>query len=285
MFAPGVVSTELGERDLAWSPDGRELYWTVYAAGARRGAVVGMRRGDDGRWSAPEIPAIYVGHNSLEPFITADGRWLWFASDRPLPGELDPGDWNLWRAPREGDGWGEPEPLPAPVNGEGNEFYPSLTRAGDLLFTTALEGGLGGEDLWLARPMASGWSDPVNLGATVNSPGPEFNALIHPDGTWVLFGSAREGDAGGGDLYVSFADGAGSWTPAVAAAPLNSPQLDFCPALSPDGRWLFFTSHRLDADPFAALSFADFTDRLRSPGNGAGDLYWVDVAALDALRP
>ena len=285
LFAPGVISTELGERDLAFSPGGREVYWTLYVAAARRGTVVGMRRGEDDRWSAPEIPGIFIGHNSLEPFVTVDGQWLWFASDRPLPGESKRGDWNLWRAPRRGGDWGDPEPLPAPVNGDGNEFYPSLTRDGALLFTAELEGGLGGEDLWMTTPTPDGWSEPVNIGPAVNSPGPEFNALIHPDGDWIVFGSVRDGDAGGGDLYVSFADGIGGWTEAVAAAALNSDRLDFCPALSPDERWLFFTSHRYETDPFAARSFADLGRRLRSPDNGAGDLYWVDVRVLDPLRP
>jgi hypothetical protein len=283
VFAPGLVSTDLYERDLAFTPDGREVYWTVFAPADRQGTIVMARRGDDGSWGHPEIPQTFVGHNSLEPFVTADGGWLWFASTRALPGETGTGDYNLWRAPRDGDGWGTPEALPEPIRGDGDEYYPSLTRDGVLYFTAERDGGLGGEDLYRSRPVDGGWSPLENLGPNVNSAGPEFNALVHPDRDWILFGSAREGDAGGGDLYISFADGDG-WTAAVALpVPLNSPSLDFCPSLSPGGDWLYFSSRRsLDA-PGVPATYDELVTPLRAPGNGQCDIFWVDATVLDAL--
>jgi len=285
VFAPGVVSTGRFERDLAWTPDGRQAFWTVYAPAERHGMIVTSRQLDDGSWSAPEIPPMFVGHNSLEPFVTPDGAWLYFASTRPLPGESDPGDWNLWRAPRDGEAWGEPEPLPPPISGDGDEYYPSLTRDGRLVFTAEREGSLGGEDLWSSHETAGGWSEPENLGAAVNSAGPEFNSLIHPGGDWILFGSARAGDSGGGDLYVSFVTPDG-WSPAQAlAAPLNSAALDFCPALSPDGELLFFSSRRSLGDPAAATSYDELAALLDGPGNGQSDLFWVRAEVLEPYRP
>ena len=285
LFAPGFISTGMYERDTAWLPDGNELYWSVYAPGQRVGAVVGIRRGADGSWSEPFVAPPFLGHNSLEPFITGDGAWLYFASDRPLPGESDRGDWNLWRAPRVDPGWGPAEPLPATVNGDGDEYYPSLTRDGRLVFTAEREDSLGGEDLYLSRPIGGGWSEPADLGPAVNSPGPEFNSLIHPDGDWILFGSAREGDSGGGDLYIAFADGAGGFEPArPLPPPLSSPALDFCPALSPDGSVLYFSSTRTAFDATAATGYGEFRSHLTGPGNGQGDLYRVDAAVLQALR-
>lgn len=286
LFASGVVSTGLYERDTAWMPDGGELYWSVYAPGQRAGTVVAVRRLADGSWTAPFVPDVFQGHNSLEPFLTGDGGWLYFASDRPLPGETTRGDWNLWRAPRVEPGWGPPEPLPATVNSAGDEYYPSLSRDGRLVFTAEREDSLGGEDLYESRLGASGWSEPVNLGPAVNSPGPEFNSLIHPDGAWLLFGSMRDGDSGGGDLYIAFAAGAGGFGPArPLPPPLNSPALDFCPALSPDGSILFFTSTRSAFDATTAAGYADLRAGLTGPGNGQGDIYWVDAALLATLRP
>ncbi len=285
MFAPGIVSTGRYERDLAWTPDGRQAFWTVYAPADRHGVIVTSRQLDDGTWTEPEIPAMFVAHNSLEPFVTPDGAWLYFASRRPLPGETEPGDWNLWRSPRVGDGWGVPTPLPPPISGDGDEYYPSLTRDGRLVFTAARDGGLGGEDLWSSRATGDGWSEPENLGAAVNSDGPEFNSLIHPAGDWILFGSARPGDSGGGDLYVSFATADG-WSPAEAlAAPLNSAALDFCPALSPDGRLLFFSSRRGLIDPAAATSYDELARLLDGPGNGQCDVFWARSEVLESYRP
>ena len=63
---------------------------------------------------------------------------------------------------------------------------------------------------------------------------------------------------GGDDLYVSEFRG-GAWTPMRhLGRPINSPEYDYGPLLSPDGRWLFFTSHR----------------------RGTGDIYRVDARLL-----
>jgi hypothetical protein len=281
LFAPGFVSTGMYERDTAWTPDGREVYWTVLAPLTRRGTIVAAKLGDDGSWNEPYVPPIFRGSSCLEPCVSADGRWLWFASNRPLPGESDLGDWNLWRAPREGDHWDRPEVLPAPLNLDGDEFYPSLTRDGTVYFTAEREGGLGGEDIWRSSPSVDGWEEAENLGPAVNSAGPEFNALVHPEGLWIVFGSARSGDHGGGDLYISRRTNAGDWEAAVVLAePLNSSALDFCPALSPDGRYLFFSSRRERLGRTLPGDYAALANALLGPGNGQSDIYWVEVSAL-----
>ncbi len=283
LFAPGVVDTDLQQRDTAWTPDGRELYYSL--THGRGGTVVRVRQLPDGTWTGPEIPPHLGSEPALEPFITPDGEWFYFASPRPLPGETEAGDWNLWRAPRTGDDWGEPEPLPDTVNGPGDEYYPSLTRAGALVFTAERDDTLGGEDLYLAAPDGDGFAEPENLGPHVNSPGPEFNSLIAPDGAWILFGSARRGDLGGGDLYVSFAADDGTWTPArPLPEPFNSPALDYCPALSPDGTLLFFTSRRVPSGTTAATTYPDLVAQLHTPANGSNNIWWISAAGVEALR-
>ncbi len=284
LFAPGLVDTDLQQRDTAWSPDGRELYYSI--THGRGGTIVRLSQQADGTWSGPEIPTFLGADSALEPFITPDGRWFYFASPRPLPGETETGDWNLWRAPRADGGWGSPKPLPEPVNGPGDEFYPTLTRDGVLVFTAQRDDTLGGEDLYLARPQGDTFATPENLGPQVNSTGPEFNSLIAPDGGWIMFGSARAGDLGGGDLYISFATGDGGWTPArPLPEPLNSPALDYCPALSSDGALLFFTSRRVPSGSPTPTTYDALAELLHTPANGSNNLWWVDAAVIDELRP
>ena len=132
--APALfLATALAERDTAWTPDGKQLFYSIYER--QRGAILSRSEGLEG-WSAPEFAGFSGEYSDLEPFITHDGAWLYFVSKRPLPGETEPGEWDIWRIPRTDDGWGDPEILPAPVNDEHKEFYPSLTTDGDLYFTS-----------------------------------------------------------------------------------------------------------------------------------------------------
>jgi hypothetical protein len=276
------LATALAERDTAWTPDGTRLYHSLWERG--RGVIVVRSSGPEG-WAAPELASFTGAHSDLEPFVTANGGWLYFISKRPLPGEPEAGDWNIWRMPRVADGFGDPEPLPAPVNSEHAEFYPSLTASGELCFTSDRPGGLGGEDIWCAASTGDGWADPVNLGPAVNSPGPEFNSLVARDGSWLIFGSVREGDLGGGDLHIAFRGPDGELCPAVnMGEPVNSSALDYCPALSPDGSLLFFTSSRTPAGHPEPTIYAELEALAAGPANGRDNIWWVSSGVIDDLR-
>jgi len=276
------LATALAERDTTWTPDGRQLYYSLFER--QRGVIV-TRSERSGGWSDPEFAGFSGVHSDLEPFITHDGAWLYFISKRPRPGETDPGEWDLWRVPRTESGWGEPEILPAPVNDENKEFYPSLTTDGDLYFTSDRPGGRGGEDIWWAEWTGDGWAEPENLGPAVNSPGPEFNSLIAPDGSWLIFGSVREGDLGGGDMHIAFRGPGGEFLPAVnMGEPINSAALDYCPALSPDGAILFFTSSRLADGVPDPVSYSELEALMAGPGNGRDNIWWVSAEVIDDLR-
>ncbi len=64
---------------------------------------------------------------------------------------------------------------------------------------------------------------------------------------------------------------------------INSAGWDFCPKVSPDGKWFFFTSNRSFADkPLEKrLSYRELLQKLHSPGNGLRDIYKIDISALN----
>jgi Tol biopolymer transport system component len=273
----------MGERDTALTQDGTELYFSMWER--RHGYLLTRTEGPDG-WSEPEFASFsQPQHSELEPFITPDGSWLYFISQRPAPDGTVSEKFDLWRVPRVDGGWGNAELLPTGINTEHDEFYPSLTADGDLYFTSDRPGGLGGEDIWWAEWTGDGWSEPENLGDAINSPGPEFNSLIAPDGSWLIFGSVREGDAGGGDLHIAFRGPDGGFLPSVnMGQPINSSALDYCPALSPDGSIFFFTSSRVPEGGSEPTTFAELEAAMTGPANGRDNLWWVDAAVIEKLR-
>ncbi len=279
LFAPGRVSTRRNERDMAIAPGIDELFYSCALPGFSLSCILTIRF--DGRaWTGPAMAPFSGRYNDLEPAFTPDGTRLFFISRRPLTEQDSTDDWNIWHASRMAGGWSDPVPLGPPVNSAGDEFYPSVAAGGNLYFTAEdLPGSLGGEDIYMVPYRNGIYGDPVNLGPGVNSAAPEFNAWVAPDESMLIFSSwGRDDGHGGGDLYISFRQADGTWQEARNMGPdVNSDRLDYCPLVTPDGRFLFFTSQRLnpritDREPKDLATLQHLED---GPQNGLGDLYWM----------
>jgi Tol biopolymer transport system component len=283
LFAPGIVSTGMAERDVAMTPDGSELYFTV--TNGIHGTIVVVRR-MNGVWTAPEV-ATFSGHwSDYEPAISPDGRRFFFASTRPRePGATEPGDSDIWVMERTGAEWGEPRNLGAPVNSEHNEYFPSLTRDGTLYFTGR---GERGEAIFRSRPVDGRYQEREQLPAQINTTAQQFNAYVAPDESYVIFGSApRKGDQGGGDYQICFRNPDDTWTDAQNMGPaVNSAAAEWSPYVSPDGKVFFFHSTRnAVSDPApTALRYADLQAMLNRPATGLSDIYWIDASLIGELR-
>jgi Tol biopolymer transport system component len=265
VFAPGVVSSDLRDYDIAFGPLGFEAYFTRRS---RRGPPqILVTRFEGGAWSDPS-PVAFASGRDEAPFVSPDGETLYFSSRRPLSGEADPSD-NLWRVRRTEHAWGSAEPVPGPVNRPhreigrsafGAELGPTLFPDGSLLYWTR-EDPDWGSDLYVARPDGDGgFLEPEPL--RINSYGDEASPAVSPDGEWLVFQAYRDADAPGEqDLYASHRTVYGWSDPEPLPEPINSPFNEGYPSFSPDGRHFFFA-----------------TDR--DGRNGWYDIWWVDVEAL-----
>ena len=282
---PGVISTGDFESHLEIAPDGKSLFflrsmphfgfWTIYES-----------RLDGGEWTKPAIAPFSGHYNDADPFITRDGRFLYFMSNRPLRSEdaKPKADTDIWMMERRRDGsWSDPRNIGEPVNSSGNEFYPRASDDGTLYFGSDRPGGHGGVDIWRCRRGPDGRYLPAeNLGAAVNSAGDEYEAYVAPDQSFVVVASIRPGGLGQSDFYLSyFHDGA--WTEAKnLGAPINSAGKEYGGKISNDGTQFYFSSTRatiIDALP-RPMTTAEYEALLHSPGNGLGDIYTIGVEAL-----
>jgi WD40 repeat protein len=272
IFAPGLISDGMYQRDAALSDDGQHFLYTLQYSGKVTLMHVEQR---DGWWRQPRVVSFAGDWHDLEPAFRPSTLELYFASTRPLPGETEIGDYNLWRTRWQQGEWVEPEPVPD-VNEAGNEFYPSLTESGTLYFTSTRDGGAGGEDIWVAEAAGDGFAIPKSLAGGVNTAADEFNAAINADGSLLVFGSQRNDGPGGGDLYLSIPGLAAEWLPAsLLWQQINTPWLDFCPYFSADGV-LWFTSTRRQIQPLhPGATQAKLRAAAQASGNSFGNLYRI----------
>ncbi len=283
LFGELSISTLLNERDFAISPDGKELYYTVSTPKSTFQTIVFSKQLSDGVWSAPQVVSFGGQFSDLEPALSADGKTLYFASNRPITGTQTK-DFDIWKVNRVGAGWGKPENLGLPINTESDEFYPSIAKSGNLYFTATYPGGVGKEDIYVSRLANQLYQKPLVLDTAINTRLYEFNAFVSPDETYILFtGYGRRDDMGGGDLYLSIKDAQGNWKPARNLKALNSRQLDYCPYVSPDGKALYFTSerHQLPTSFVTeAVTFKSIQSIYSNPLNGTGNIYWVNFQKI-----
>jgi Tol biopolymer transport system component len=135
-------------------------------------------------------------NNETAPQLTLNGD-LYFWTER-LDG---PGERDVYVARSDGrGGFAKPEPLPAPINSADRDSLGWISPEGDLMLLTYNgRGGSGNGDLFLARKEGSRWSEPMNLGPSVNSPYDDFAPRLSADRKTLLFSSTRpfEGQAAG----------------------------------------------------------------------------------------
>ncbi len=291
LFAPGIVATGMHTRDFTMSPDGREFYFCVILGQYKMSSIVGCRL-ENGRWSAPRVvPGLdQPGVHYIEPHISPDGKKFFFASDLPVPGKVfNERDEDIWVMERQGDGWGEPRNLGAPVNTPGGEFFPTTTLDGTLYFTGPGAGG-NGEAIYRSRWADGKYAAPEKLPPQINAGKARYNAWFSPDGNLAIVPVWGLADSVGGcDYYAVFRNPDDTWSePVNLGTTINTTASDeHSASLSADGKYFFFMSSRLPTGAAmpARLTY-DFIAGLhcRAP-NGNPAIYWVDAAFLDKLRP
>jgi Tol biopolymer transport system component len=299
LVGAGTLSTPADEFGAAFTPDGKTVYFTLRSPTTTTPplTVICVSRFAGGRWGEPEVAPFSGRWNDLTPAISPDGRHLFFASDRPVAGRpkaADGADLDLWVMDRRPDGgWETPRNLGAPVDTPGIEQSPAIAADGTLYFAAVPPEGKGSLDLYQARPEGNGYAAPEPL-AGINTDAYEGQPAVAPDQSFLVFASAGRPDAlaGGGapypraDLYVSFRNGTGWGAPRHLPPPINSTASDSSPSLSPDGRWLYFTSER---SPFFVpmphpLSARELAAGLHGVLNGRGNLYRIELARVRAAE-
>jgi hypothetical protein len=213
----------------------------------------------DTGWSAPVKAPFLKKYKGGAVHIMYDGKRL-LLNRFPGVHELQEGETGgIWALHKTADGWDNPLFLIA------SGMRATSTLDGSI-YTTDVSGRDEGKDRGIiARYIYTdaGYRRAADPDGGVNTEYDEAHPFIAPDESYIIFDAARPEGKGKGDLYICFRLANGSWSQAYNSAILNTEDSDWCPAVSPDSKYLFFTRN----------------------GTGKGDIYWVSAKIIEELRP
>ena len=203
---PEVIDTELNtdwdEGACCLSPDGRTMYLTQCKTDPDypRFATIVTSQRSDAAWS--KATELKMTNDTLSTFahpaVSPDGQWLYFVSD--MPGGM--GGYDIWRVRLTTNGVGGVENVGAPINTAGDEKFPTFRPNGDLYFSSDGHEGMGGLDIYIAKPNSNGWRI-GHPGFPLNSQGDDFGMTFEGMKNQGFFSSNR-GDGKGWDHIYSF---------------------------------------------------------------------------------
>ena len=271
MFALDIVSTRnMIHGVIVFTPDGREAYWsgTYPAAGSDKLEYqILMMDQAQGTWGAPRLaPFCRLGYQDDCPYITPDGKRVFFLSRRPLvPGGPPADRENIWAAERKGGSWGEPVYQGDAVNSLQVHWQVSTDLEGNLYFGGQDPEGKTMGDIFVSRPANGRFLKAEKIEPAVSSPEHEHSPTIAPDGSYIIFSRASQQRVQLG-LFISFRTKDGRWGDAIRLNEvIGCPTASQCTAVTPDGKFLFYVSWGYEA--WAAYWVkADFIEKLRPKG-------------------
>lgn len=265
-FAPGIISTkEHFEINTVFNKAGDKVIFSRCSNDFKHCTLM-QSSYQNGQWQAGKPLPFSGEYLDADPYYNGDYSQLYYISKRPITaGGKATDKVNFWRVgvpksgTREGEqtGWGAPEYL-SNLSSDADDLYPSFTAQGDFYFPSFRnEQRL----MYVAKKTATGFAAPQAIPASVYGENARIgDSAVSRDGKSIVFSISNRSDGKGrGDLYVSHWRN-GQWTVAKSlGGAVNTPDHEFTPIFSPNGKYLFFT--RIE--------------------NGLGNLYQIHKSQLD----
>lgn len=251
-----AVNTSEFEFANAISKDGLSFYFQRGSAAVSGENIwVTHRASVDDAWQPPEQLSSNVNSsfNDRAAYVSQDGHWLYFASDRPG----GRGGFDLmvsWRAHvRDESAWGPAvnvDDLGAPLNTAGFDSGPTLfedetTGTTQMYFVSNPVGGQAAADIYRTTRNPDDSFGPPTLVTELSTTANEGRPYLRHDGLEIFFNSNRPGTLGLADIWVSTRRSTTDpWSPPEIVAVVSTTAVEITPVISWDGATLFFASDR-----------------------------------------
>lgn len=284
-FAPENLGKNINTRHMEYFPsitaDGKQLIFTrnepvnrVYQEDFYSSTM------ENGVWGLGQVlpSPVNTPDNEGALCISANGKVIFFTGCNRENGY---GSCDLYITTLQNGGWMKPVNLGPPINTEAWESQPALSPDGNtVIFCSNRPGGLGGKDLWISHYQGKGvWTEPENLGDSINTSGDEFSPFLYWDERTLFFASDGHPGLGMLDLFVSTKGADGKWgKPKNLGYPINTVFEDNGLIIAPDGRTAYYANENLEGG-FGKLDIYSFSlpEQLAPP-----PITYLDIRVVDA---
>lgn len=262
IFAKGIISKpNQSEFGSVFSKNGDDFFYGVDIDGK---AEIRYSKLVKGKWTEPTVIINHDKYSFNDPFLSPDEQELYYISNQPTDRIGPAKDYDIWYSKKTKKGWSLPINAGSNINSAKDEYYISFTNGGKMYFSSNVnteENQRQNFDIYTSERIDGKYQTKQQLEGSINSNAYEADVFVAPDESYLIFcANRREVGLGRGDLYISFKDKNGNWTPSKNMdTPINSANHELCPFVTADGNYFFYTSNK--------------------------DIYWVSTEIFEQYRP
>ncbi len=245
LFAPQILKEEgRVEFGSTFSKDGTEFFYSVQSEGY---ADILYMKYDGEKWSDPKVIFESPDYGLNDPMLTPDQQKLFFISQMPNKENDDTQDHDIYYANRLKNGWSEPINIGTPISmPDISEYYIAFTAEGHMYFSSERDARYQRDfNIYRSEFKDGKYQEPEMLPSDINTGNYEADVFVAPDESYIIFASSRRSGYGQIDLFISQKDENGNWGKSRNLGEIiNTPGPEYCPFVSEDGQYLFYTSNQ-----------------------------------------
>jgi len=261
----GPINTSDSEYAPVLTPDGKTMYFSSLRRSVHGKENIFVSSHRNMVWADPiEVDELCTDFNESLGSMSADGKTAY------LFGYYHKSNTNgdIYQSVLTEKGyWSQPS-LISEVSSKYYDLQPFVWKDEVMVLTSNRHGNHDNYDLFVSQKRGGVWSEPVNIGASINTQYDEQSPFISPCGRYLYFASNGHPGYGGNDIFVStrLGDTWTEWSKPVNMGPIiNSVKDDRYYTISPDGQFAYLSSTRMG-------------------GAGMEDIYYVDLGLLQRLK-
>jgi len=194
------LSSQYNQSSAYVSSDGNTLFYTStigpnvkvgdYETGDTLKNGIFISTWQNNRWSYPEpFPYNNESYDVANPFISDDGRYLYFASRDPE----GLGKYDIWISELKNGKWEKPINMGPVINTSESEVFPYIYRGNRLYFASGGHNSEGSLDIFYSDKIDDKWSTPVRMPKPFNSRYDDFGFVVNINMDTGYFTSNRKG--------------------------------------------------------------------------------------------